>query len=80
MPLLRWTRKFHLSLGCVDDDAPLIETRWHGIRIKNRFHGLDVSYCDEYSLVSGSIETLSNLPLLALDSETFDEPGSAELQ
>lgn len=43
MSFFRQGGDLHLALGSRDDDAVLIETRWHGVGIKHRAHAFNVS-------------------------------------
>ena len=73
--------ELHLTLRSYNDDTILVETRWHWVRVKNRPNILDVS-CKQTKFQSKCIypKFKLDIPLLALDSETAEDPGSAELQ
>ena len=44
MSLLRWSGELHLPLRRGDNDAVLVDTRWHRVRIQNSSYVLNVGY------------------------------------
>ena len=69
---------FHFSLWSRDNDTVLVQSGGHWIGVQNRSDAVDV--CCIYILDIYEYSQTKNLPLLALDSDTLDDPGSAELQ
>ena len=56
---------------------------WQGVGVQNGSHRFDICYIDKdivISLVAVRARLDAHVPLFALDSLTFDEPGSVSLQ
>jgi hypothetical protein len=68
-----WRRYYHTILG---------ETRGHRVWIENAANAVDVSYTHNQNIIKENrrAKQSDTVPLFALDSETLDDPGSAELQ
>lgn len=80
MSLFGWCSELHLTLRSRDNDTVLMNTWRHRVRVQNRPNVFNVS-CTARTFSDSKISrNRFHIPLFALDSDTAEEPGSAELQ